>query len=152
MKKIKIDLNEIEGIAFALGSAKDKVTETVKRVASEWGKDTQINYDNRSGHAVINGQKSFSEVTELRSNGLRVSVGHESFIARFLEVGTKNHPIPHRQGKGWAVANVKGIKGNKALSKAVSANKGKIIEVVEHAINDVLKNIVIFTALEHIKT
>jgi len=138
MKKIKIDLNEIEGIAFALGSAKDKVTETVKRVASEWGKDTQINYDNRSGHAVINGQKSFSEVTELRSNGLRVSVGHESFIARFLEVGTKNHPIPHRQGKGWAVANVKGIKGNKALSKAVSVNKKLLVEQLQKAVEETI--------------
>ena len=77
--------------------------------------------------------------TENSGNSLYVAVGHNSYIARFLEVGTKVHLIPHRKGSKYYVVNVKGIRGTKALGKVWNKRKREITLRISKEINDLLK-------------
>lgn len=139
-RKMKIDLNQIDNFAYALQTMKAEVTQRVREVAEKWAAGTKSRYDSISGHVEIQGRRSFWSVNKsvYQEQGLYVSVGHANYIARFLEVGTKAHEIVHRQGKGYVRAIVRGIKGNKALSKAFTARRETLALEIEAAINKML--------------
>lgn len=137
-RKMKIDLNQIDNFAYALQTMKAEVAQRVREVAEKWAAGTKSRYDSVSGHATIKGKKSFYRVEEKRK-ALYVAVGHESYIARFLEVGTKSHEILHRQGNGISLARVRGIKGNKALAKAIKGNEPLLNEMIGEAVELILK-------------
>ncbi|MCQ2363184.1 MAG: hypothetical protein MJ041_02515 [Acidaminococcaceae bacterium] len=139
-RKMKIDLNQIDNFAYALQTMKAEVLQRVRMVAEKWAEGTKSKYDSISGHVEIQGRRSFWSVNKstYQEQGLYVSVGHANYIARFLEVGTKAHEIVHRQGRGYAVAKVRGIKGNKALSKAFAGRREALALEIEAAINKML--------------
>ncbi len=139
-RKMKIDLNQIDGFVYALQTMKEEVTQRVRAVAEKWAADTQSKYDSISGHVDIRGKRSFWSVKKstYQERGLYVSVGHANYIARFLEVGTKAHTIVHKQGRGYVAATVRGIKGNKALSKAFTGRRELLAAEIEAAINKML--------------
>lgn len=72
---------------------------------NEWVRNTKKEYDSATGYG--NGFKSMPRYSYLKSfslvekakkgNGLYVAVGHECFVARFLEVGTDTHIIKQKQ-------------------------------------------------------
>ncbi len=141
-KKTQIDLTKIDGFVYALQKAPDKLRERLQSAMEAWAAATKSDYDTATGYGSgfsrAGGKQSFSKVEKQSKESLRVSVGHASYIARFLEVGTKAHDIAHKQGKGWAVAHVMGIRGSKALSKAWNKRQQEITAIVEREVNAVI--------------
>lgn len=142
-KRANIDLNKIKRFTYTLQLAPEKLRNELTITMQKWAADTKAAYDSKTGYPNgfqhIKG-KSFYTVQEATSfNGIYVSVGHEAYIARFLEVGTKAHAIPHRKSKPPYVVHVSGIKGSKALSDAWNSRKKNAIESIEKAVTSVIK-------------
>lgn len=142
-KRTQIDLSKIDGFVYALYRTPDKLRERLQSAMEAWAAATWSDYDTATGYGSgfsrAGGRQSFYKVeTQEKGSGLHVAVGHASYIARFLEVGTKAHDIAHRQGKGWAVAHVSGIKGSKALSKVFNKRRQEISGIVEREVSTVL--------------
>lgn len=141
-KKFKIDLNKIENFAYALQTASLEIKPRLEAALKKWASETKADYDSKSGHARLLGKDSFYQVEEAYSvNGLHVSVGHESFVAKFLEVGTKPHEIVRksRNGKSYVSAKVSGIKGNRPLSKVFNRRRKEIPNIIHEEIEKILK-------------
>lgn len=146
--KIWLDLNQIDNFAYALRKNKETVAQKLREVCDRWGTMTKSDYENRISYAGgfgsrgQRGKRAFYSVEIARSveNGIHVSVGHESFIAKFLEVGTQPHEIIHkdRNGKNPVVATVSGIKGSKALSKAYTEKRKILSQMIESEINKLI--------------
>ena len=137
-KYATINLNKINGFIYALQVAPEKVKSNIKLAVDEWARDTKSAYDSAisytSGFSKAPG-RSFAVVERAKKfDGLYVSVGHEAYIARFLEVGTKAHDIPHKNGQTPFVVHVSGIKGSKALSKAWNRNRSELKTAINKAV------------------
>lgn len=138
-RKVKLDLNNIKDFAYALQKSKGTVEQRLRAVMDKWAAETQGKYDSLTPYNKIQNKTSFYTVEAARSgNGLYVSVGHASFIAKFLEVGTRSHKIIHRQNDKPVVAEVSGIKGNKALGKAWNQKHKEIADRIADEINKIL--------------
>lgn len=146
-KTFRLDMTQLEDFVKALSESPDKVRTRLYEISQKWGEKTRQSYAGRISYASgfnkrgHSGKKTFFSVEASSDNNkLTISVGHESFIARFLEVGTKAHEIPHksRGGKKIVVSNVKGIKGSKALSKAYKEEYDSLGKTIESEINKLL--------------
>ena len=141
--KANINLNKVHDFVYAFQRAPEKVRDGLREAMDKWAATTQGDYDSATGYgsgfANTKGS-SFKKVEDTKKGkGLYVSVGHEAYIARFLEVGTKAHDIPHkRNGKAWVV-RVSGIKGSKALAKVWNSHSKEIPAAIEKVIQDVIK-------------
>ena len=143
-KYTKIDLNNLKGFAYAFQFASDSINSELLNQMNDWAQATKKEYDAITGYG--NGfkrkpqyayLKSFSLVEKAtKGNGLYVAVGHECFIARFLEVGTDTHTIKQKQ-RGIEFS-VKGIHGSKALSKIWNANQKNIPEQIENMVKNAI--------------
>ena len=140
-KFLKINLSKIKRLHFAMQQFPDIARGRLQSVMEQWARETQSDYDALSGYGNgLRGKHSFHEVRNEKSgNTLRVSVGHNSYIARFLEVGTKAHLIPHKKGSKSYVVRVKGIKGTKALGTVWNKRKKEITLRISEVVNDLLK-------------
>ena len=138
---IKIDISQVINFRKNIQNCSSLVQGRLASAMERWASETKNDYDVRTGYGSgLKGNKSFYIVeASKKTDGLYVAVGHESFIARFLEVGTKAHTIRHIHGTKIVVANVKGIKGSKALGKAFNARRKKIADLIQKEINDILK-------------
>lgn len=144
-KYATINLSRINNFIYALQVAPDKVRNNIKAAVDMWAKNTKAAYDSSisyaGGFSKIPG-KSFEKVeTAKKFHGLYVSVGHEAYIARFLEVGTKAHDIPHKKNKIPFTIHVSGIKGNKALSKAWNRNTSELKDAINKAVIESIKGV-----------
>ena len=140
-KYLKINLSKINNLHFAMQQFPDVARGRLQAVMEQWARDTQKDYDDLAGYGSgLHGKQSFYEVrSEKSGNSLYVAVGHQSYIARFLEVGTKAHLIPHKKGNASYVVRVKGIKGTKALGKVWNKRKREITLRISKEINEILK-------------
>lgn len=141
--KANINLNKMQGFIYAFQRAPDKVREGLRGAMDKWAASTQGDYDSATGYGggFANAKgSSFKKVEDTKKGkGLYVAVGHEAYIARFLEVGTKAHDVPHKRGgKAWVI-RVSGIKGSKALSKVWDRRSKEIPEAIEKVISDAIK-------------
>lgn len=146
-KNVSVKMENINGVAYSLKTFREKTISELANVMTEWGQHTKNEYDALTGygngfvHSKYGNEQSFSIVEKgYGKAGLTVAVGHECFIARFLEVGTKAHAISHKKGgKVIRTVNVRGIKGSKALSKVISRNIKQVPERVEKAIKNLME-------------
>lgn len=146
-KNVSIKMENISGVAYSLKMFPEKAISELTNVMGEWGQHTKSEYDALTGygsgfsHSKYGNEQSFSIIKrETRRAGLMVAVGHECFIARFLEVGTKAHTISHKKdGKIIRTVNVRGIKGSKALAKAINRNIKEVPRRVEKAIKNLME-------------
>lgn len=144
----KMDLAAMNEFLYVLQQAPDKVRSGLAEVADKWGEMTRDSYRSKIQYAMgfkskpkHAGKTPFYEVEWKNDNGLKINVGHQSFIAKFLEVGTKDHSIPHytRNKNVRTVAFVRGITGSKALAKAFRERNDALGKLVADKINDILK-------------
>lgn len=128
---IKIDLTDIEGYYDAYRFSAAKAKTTALAVARQWALQTEGMYKSsvpygNGFHSVKRMRKykagdegydghAYSDTRET-STGFHVEVGHQCFIARFLEAGTKAHET-------YPGKTVRGIKGSKALDKVMKSRK-----------------------------
>lgn len=136
-KYAKIDLSKIKGLSYAMQLASRNIKSEIEEQLIDWAQDTKNKYDTTTGygsgfkrHAKYRGLKSFYIVEQSNKyNGFYVAVGHECFIAKFLEVGTKSHVI--RQNKRGIEFTVSGIVGRRPLSNIWNKNQNNIMERIE---------------------
>lgn len=142
-KRSSINLNRFQNFAYALQRAPEKMRNDLREAMDRWAAATQGDYDSAvsygTGFARVKG-RSFHKVEDAEKNkGMYVSVGHEAYIARFLEVGTKAHDIPHqRNGRYW-IAHVSGIKGSKALSNVWDKRRKEIPKTIKDVIKKAIE-------------
>ena len=146
-KTFRLDMTQLADFVKALNESPDKVRTRLYEISQKWGEKTRMAYASKIPYALgfnkrgHNNRKTFFSVEASNDNDkLTISVGHESFIARFLEVGTKAHEIPHRSrgSKKIVVSNVSGIKGSKALSNAYKEQYDSLGKTIETEINKIL--------------
>lgn len=141
--KAYINLNKMQNFVYAFQRAPYKVREGLRSAMDKWAASAQGEYDSATGYgsgfANVKGS-SFAKVEDTKKGkGLYVTVGHEAYIARFLEVGTKAHDVPHKRGsKAWVI-RVSGIKGSKALSKVWDKRRKEIPEAIEKVIKNAIE-------------
>ena len=140
-KIVRINLSEIENFHFAMQQASELTKERLQIVMEQWARSAQKEYDSLSGYgSSLKGKSSFYEIKSVNSgNGLYVAVGHKSYIARFLEVGTKAHSIPHKKGTKFYVVKVKDIKGTKALGRVWNKRRKEIKVALRNEVKNILK-------------
>lgn len=143
----RLDMIQLEGFVKALNESPDKIRTRLYEISQKWGEKTRRAYSRRISYAMgfnkpsHSNKRTFFSVEAENNNGkLTISVGHESFIARFLEVGTKAHVISHksRDGKKIVESNVKGIKGSKALANAYREEYDSLGKRIETEVNKIL--------------
>lgn len=137
-KGVTINLNNVKDFVYAFQNKSDQVKERLRSSMEIWAESTKNEYDSLTGYGSGFSKlhlESFAAVENSKKiNGLHVAVGHRAFIAKFLEVGTKAHAIPHKN----YVVNVSGIKGSKALYKAWNKNRKNILTVIEKEVADII--------------
>lgn len=136
-----VDLSSIENYTSKLLRLGAEAKNIATDVATDWGNKTEmvyrskISYGNGFRRSKYKGLTAYNS-TQATKEGFRTEIGHEHFVARFLEVGTKAHTITtHRGGKVQEI-RVKGIKGSGALKKSIEE---QIPELVNN-ISEALKN------------
>ena len=101
-KTVKIDLSEINELIYKLQSSSDTVMNIIRESAAKWSETTEgdyaskIPYKNgfrRAKNSRDRNSSTFHHVSSKGGNNVTISIGHESYIARFLEVGVKSHDI-----------------------------------------------------------
>ena len=136
---MKINLNKINNFAYALQNSRGTVNQRLEAVMDKWAAETMGEYNSLTPYNKLQNKTSYYTVESSRDgNGLYVAVGHASFIAKFLEVGTKPHRIVHKKNGKPVLAEVKGIKGNKALGKAWNKKHKEISDRIAEEINNIL--------------
>jgi hypothetical protein len=144
-KSIKIDLSEVENFIYYMQNVPTKVMEIATKASEKWAANTETEYANRIPYA--NGFKrskdprgrnasTFHSVYPTSSTSFRVAVGHEWYIAKFLEVGTKPHNI--RRGEGSI--RHPGFSGSKALQKVMNTNKKDLSSAIEKELDNFFNN------------
>lgn len=145
--KMAVDLSDIDGLIYRLQNAKEETMHELLKMSKEWGADVEGVY--KSGISYANGFKSHPshrnkgtffdvEFSKDSENNIRIVVGHASFIARFLEVGTTAHVVtPTIRGTKRAI-EVSGITGSKALSKAFTSERQELGRMLETTVNRLL--------------
>lgn len=136
-----VDLTSIENYTSKLLRLGVEAKNIATDVATDWGNKTEmvyrskINYGNGFRRSKYKGLTAYNQTNETKE-GFKVEIGHEHFVAKFLEVGTRAHTITtHRGGKVQEI-RVKGIKGSGALKKSIEE---QIPELVSN-ISEALKN------------
>lgn len=141
-KSAQMSLNKIDGFAYALRRAPDKLKERLQSAMDAWAAAAQGDYDSATGYgggfSRMSGKSYHLVEPRKKGAGIYAAVGHASYIARFLEAGTRAHAIAHRQGRGYAVAQVRGIKGSKALSKVWNGRLREIPAIIEGAVKEII--------------
>lgn len=148
--KIVMDMSDYDGLIHRLQTARDEVVHKLAQWSNDWGKMYKTEYSQKISYATgfkrshkYGSSTPFYEVEfSTDAKGLvSIHVGHMSFIAKFLEVGTQAHMIaPKIRGK-QQVRMVSGIKGSKALSNAYKENKRRMADELERNLNDLLKGV-----------
>jgi hypothetical protein len=141
-KTISIDLTEVNNFVYHMQNAPSTVMSLAMEASNEWAVEAEAEYANRIPYA--NGFKrskdpkgrsssTFHSVYRNSNTNFSVGVGHEWYIAKFLEVGTKPHNI--RRGENGVIRHP-GMPGTKALQKAVNANKKNLPTKIEKKLDD----------------
>ena len=141
---ISVDLSGLEEQINSLMFLSNNAQEIVTEAGKSWAESTEnlycskISYGNgfRRANPRYRGLTAFSNAQPDGNKGVKMEVGHENFIAKFLEVGTSSHKIPGRGEKPYTVG---GIQGSGALKKAVEQNLPTLIDGIEDQINKKLK-------------
>jgi hypothetical protein len=145
-KTISIDLTEVNNFVYHMQNAPTKVMEIATKASEKWAANTETEYANRIPYA--NGFKrskdprgrnasTFHSVYPTSSTSFTVAVGHEWYIAKFLEVGTKPHNI--RRGENGVIRHP-GFSGTKALQKVMNTNKKDLSSVIEKELDNFFNN------------
>lgn len=142
-KTVKIDLSEIDELIYKLQSSSSSVMNIVRESAAKWSETTEghyaskIPYKNgfrRAKNSRDRNSSTFHHVSTRGSNNIMISIGHESYIARFLEVGVKPHDI--QQGK--RVLKHPGFTGTKTLRKTIDRHRSELITQIEDRLKTLL--------------
>lgn len=138
---IKFDITEVNDLLEKWKNAPTEIKNRAGTICRTWASKTKrdyrssINYGDglRRAPASANG-KAYSKVT-IKDNSLRVEVGHESFIAKFVEVGTR----PHRIQTNRATIQHPGISGTHALQIAWNKNFASLTSQLQNILNTTLE-------------
>ena len=138
-RALKINLNKIDNFAYALQMSQGTIRQRLRAVMDKWAAETMGEYNKLTPYNKLQNKTSYYTVEPSNEgNGLYVAVGHASFIAKFLEVGTRPHQIIHKKNGKPILSEVKGIKGNKALGKAWNKKHKEIADRIAQEINNIL--------------
>lgn len=123
-------------------------------VLRPWASSTHAKYDSLTGygHMLIdrNGKSydlSSGYYTMVRDSHLKIVVGHEQFIARFLEVGTRQHPVSRsgklltRTGVRRATWTIPARTGTWSLQNVVAAEESVLKNRIDDWLSAVLRGI-----------
>ena len=136
-----VDLSSIENYTSKLLRLGAEAKNIATDVATDWGNKTEMVY--RSKISYGNGfkrtrYKSYTAYnsTQATKEGFKTEVGHEHFVARFLEVGTRAHTITTHRGNKTQEIGVKGIKGSQALKKSIEEQLPTLVNDIGEALKD----------------
>lgn len=136
-----VDLSQIENYTSKLLRLGSEAKNIATDIATDWGNKTEMIY--RSKISYGNGfkrtrYKSYTafNATQATKEGFRTEIGHEHFVAKFLEVGTKAHTITTRRGGKTQEIRVKGIKGSGALKNAIEEQLPVLITDISEALKN----------------
>ena len=142
-RKAGIDLNKINNFTYAFLRAPEKIQNGLREAMDRWSASVQGEYDSATsygkGFQKAKGASFHKVENAEKSKGLHVSVGHEAYIARFLEVGTKAHDIPHKRGSRYWTVHVSGIRGSRALSGIWDKRKKEIPQAIEEVVKKAIE-------------
>lgn len=136
-----IDLSQIDGYIGDLLRLGHDAKEIATDVATDWGNRTEqvyrskISYGNGFRRSKYKGLAAYNQTNETKT-GFEVEIGHEHFVAKFLEVGTKAHTITTRRGGKTQEIRVKGIKGSQALKKSIEEQLPTLVNDIGEALKD----------------
>lgn len=136
-----VDLSQIENYTSKLLRLGSEAKNIATDVATDWGAKTEmvyrskISYGNGFKRTRYKGLTAFN-ATQPTKEGFRTEVGHEHFVARFLEVGTKAHTITTKRGGKTQEIRVKGIKGSQALKKSIEEQLPTLVNDIGEALKD----------------
>lgn len=134
-EELKELISDLEGLSGDFKSI-------VASASRKWAKSTEKEYSQKipyaNGFSQFPGEKTFSKVTT-KPDHIQVSVGHECFLARFLEVGTTSHNVTRTTKNGKRVTNhVSGIRGTHALDKAFDSKMPDLLVEIDKKIQQEL--------------
>lgn len=136
-----VDLSQIENYTSKLLRLGSEAKNIATDVATDWGAKTEmvyrskITYGNGFHRTKYKGLTAFN-ATQATKEGFKTEVGHEHFVARFLEVGTKAHTINTKRGGKTQEIRVKGIKGSGALKKSIEEQLPTLVNDIGEALKD----------------
>lgn len=150
--KINLNLEEIYEFHKKFRESPTKVRDAIREVAEKWGNETEQTYRDKITYAMgfkskpdHRNKKTYYDVEIVTSDRLDIRVGHNSFLAKFLEVGTKDHEIKHaKRGQTYprdVTAHVRGIKGSKALAKAFKEKHNLLVSEIQKSLSEILSNL-----------
>lgn len=145
--KMMVDLSDFDALMVRLQTAKYETVHHLEMWANMWGKMYKDSYMSKIEYATgfkrskkYNASTPFYEVEFANNNGIvSIHIGHMSFLAKFLEVGTQAHEIAPRIRGKTQIRNISGIKGSKALSNTYKERKAEMMKDLEREINELLK-------------
>lgn len=149
--KFNLNLEEIYEFHKKFKESPSKVRDAIKQALQKSGQVVEDDYRTKISYALgfkskeaHANKKTYYEVEVTNGDTFNLRVGHASFIAKFLEVGTRDHYIRHlTRGKNPSIAeaHVRGIRGSKALAKAFKQKYDGVVSEIQKSISEILSNL-----------